>query len=102
VQFIRKKFTEAESEADMTMNEMSNPLHNRRSRSQKARRLKRRATCPQTGVLVLLVAAAMAAGCGDSSDDSTPPPEEGEIWNEMNWDEGSWALRRVPTVDTLG
>ncbi len=75
-----------------------------RGRSQQARPLKRRAACRQTGVLVLLVAAAMAFGCGGSSGDGDGGsiPAESDIWDEMNWDEGFWALRLVPTVDSLG
>jgi hypothetical protein len=54
------------------------------------------------GVLVLLVAASMAFACGGSSDDPTPPPEESDIWDKMNWDQGSWGLHRVSAADTLG
>jgi hypothetical protein len=53
-------------------------------------------------VLVLLVAASMAFACGGSSDDPTPPPEESDIWDKMNWDQGSWGLHRVSAADTLG
>ena len=79
------------------MNEMKNPPG--RSRAQKPRRLKPRAAFRQAGVLVLLVAASMAFGGGD---DGPPPPEESDIWDRMNWDQGSWALYLVSTVDTLG
>ena len=73
-----------------------------RGRTQKVRGLKEPATYRQTGVLVLLVAAAMAFGCGSSGGDDPTPPEESDIWDEMSWDEGSWALYHVPTLDTLG
>jgi hypothetical protein len=73
-----------------------------RGRSQQARTLTLRAAFRQPRVLVLLVAAAMAFGCGSSGGDAPPPPEESDIWDEMSWDEGSWALYHVPTVDTLG
>ena len=86
------------------MSEMSNRLHSnplhKLSRSQKARPLKRRAACPKMGVLVLLVAAALAVGCG--GDAAAPNPNESDIWDEMSWDEGSWALYPVSPVDTLG
>jgi hypothetical protein len=56
------------------MNEVNNPPG--RSRPQKPRRLKPRAACRQTGVLVLLVAASMAFGCGSGGGGSkgTPAP----------------------------
>ena len=85
------------------MNEMKNPPG--RSRPQKPRRLKPRAAFRQPGVLVLLVAASMAFGCGSGGGDDgppPPPPEESDIWDRMNWDQGSWALYLVSTVDTLG
>jgi hypothetical protein len=67
-------------------------------RSPQARPVKRRAACRQAGVLVLLIGAAMAFGC----DSSGTPPEESDIWDEMSWDDGSWALYPVSTLDTLG
>ena len=82
------------------MNEMKNPPG--RSRPQKPRRLKPRAAFRQPGVLVLLVAASMAFGCGSGGGDDPPNPEKSDIWDEMSWDEGSWALYPVSTVDTLG
>ncbi len=82
------------------MNEMKNPPG--RSRPQKPRRLKPRAAFRQAGVLVLLVAASMAFGCGSGGGDDGPTPEESDVWDEMSWDEGSWALYPAPTEDTLG
>jgi hypothetical protein len=86
------------------MNEMKNPPG--RSRPQKPRRLKPRAAFRQPGVLVLLVAASMAFACGGGGSSDTPviPPEnpESDIWDLMNWDEGTWGLHRVLAADTLG
>jgi hypothetical protein len=91
---------EKPGEGETQMNEMKNPPG--RSRPQKPRRLKPRAAFRQAGVLVLLVAASMAFGCGSGGGDDPPPPEESDIWDEMSWDEGSWALYLVSPVDTLG
>jgi len=91
---------EKPDEGETQMIEMKNSPG--RSRPQRALRLKPRAVGRQTGVLVLLVAASMAFACGGSSDDPTPPPEESDIWDKMNWDQGSWGLHRVSAADTLG